>query len=92
MADSHTAGAVRFGRQVAFAAFNHRYPAPQRGPKQLIGLFLRPAQPAGFAKYLKGQPMLATERNGRCPQPPDGAAIHAEIDHRVILQHPGRNG
>ena len=49
-------------------------------------MFLRPAQAARCAEHLQGQAVLAADGDGRRPQPADRAAIHAEIDHRVVLE------
>jgi hypothetical protein len=87
MAQRDPTGGVGLGRQPGLAAFDDGHAAPDRGDIQLVGLFLRPAQPAGFAKDLQGQPMHPPDRDGGCPKPPHRAAIHPEIDHRVVFQH-----
>jgi hypothetical protein len=44
-----------------------------------------------FAEHLQRQPVLAANGDRRCPEPANGTAVHAEIDHGVVFEFAARN-
>lgn len=66
-ANNHSAKPRGIVTEPGIALFHDFGPPTKRLPEHLVGLLLRPAQAATFAKYLNIKAMLAPDRNGRCP-------------------------
>ena len=92
MRDGHPAQTLGLVIKPALAFFHDLRPATHGRMDQLVRLFGRPAEPTGFAKDLNVEPMLPPDGDRRCPKPPHRAARHAEVDHRVVFQHPAADG
>ena len=58
----------------------------ERRPIKLVGPFLRPAQAAFLAEDADVEAVHAADRDRTRPEPQHRAAVHAQIDHRVVFE------